>query len=226
VARPLILSNWPLKLLALAIAIALWVAVATRERGLATASIPIEYVGLRGDLILTGEPRETADVDVAVSRWAWTRFRPDGLRLRVDLSGAEEGEQVVTAAPEHVQVPPGARVRRVEPSRLRLHLVRAVEATLRVIAIVRGAPAPGHRVAAVRVDPIAVLVKGPRSTIEARESVQTTPVDVTGRRNSVTQSVGLAFPDSVSAVNPGSVHVTVDIQAERATALQTEGSRK
>jgi YbbR domain-containing protein len=220
------LRNWPFKVLAVVIATTLWAVVATRERGLVSAAVPIEYVGLAGDLILTGGPRDTADVDVAVSRWAWKRFRPDGLRLRVDLSGAAEGERLVPVSVENVQTPSGVRVRRVDPSRLRLHLARAAEATLRVVAVVRGAPAPGHRVAGVRVDPIAVLVKGPRSTIETRESVQTAPVDVAGRRNSVTQSVGLEFPDSVSAVNPGRIHVTVEIQAERATALETEGSTK
>jgi YbbR-like protein len=208
------LTNWPFKLLAVAIAIALWAVVATRERGLVSAAVPIEYVGLAPDLILAGAPRGSADVDVAVARWAWTRFRPDGLRLRVDLSRAGEGERLVSVSAQNVQAPPGVRVRRVDPSRLHLHLTRAAEATLRVVAVVRGTPAPGHRVAAIRVDPIAVLVKGPRSTIEARESVQTTPVDVAGRRNSVTQTVGLAFPDSVSAVNQGRVHVTVDIQTE------------
>lgn len=215
-ARPPILINWPFKVLAVAIAVALWAVVATRERGLVSAAVPIEYVGLAPDLILAGAPQGSADVDVAVARWAWTRFRPDGLRLRVDLSRAGEGERLVPVSAENVQAPPGVRVRRVDPSRLHLHLARAAEATatLRVVAVVRGTPAPGHRVAAVRVEPIAVLVKGPRSTIEARESVQTTPVDVAGRRNSVTQTVGLAFPDSVSAVNQGRVHVTVDIQAE------------
>ena len=224
-ARPSILTNWPLKVLAVAIAITLWGVVATRERGLVSASVPIEYVGLAPDLVLAGTPRDRADVDVAVARWAWTRFRPDGLRLRVDMSGAGEGERLVAVSAENVHTPPGVRVRRVDPSRLHLRLTRAAEATLRVVAVVRGTPAPGHRVASVRVDPIAVVVKGPRSTIEARESVQTTPVDVAGRRNSVTQTVGLAFPDSVSAVNQDRVHVTVDIQAERA-ALETEGSRK
>lgn len=220
-----LVTNWPFTLLAVAIAITLWAVVATRERGLVSAAVPIEYVGLAPDLILTGAPRDSADVDVAVARWAWTRFRPDGLRLRVDLSRAGEGERLVPVSAENVQAPPGVRVRRVDPSRLHLHLTRAAEATLRVVAAVRGTPAPGHRVAAVRVDPIAVLVKGPRSTIETRESVQTMPVDVAGRRNSVTQSVGLALPDSVSAVNQGRVDVTVDIQAER-PALETEGSRK
>jgi YbbR domain-containing protein len=146
--------------------------------------------------------------------------------VRVDLRGAAEGEQLVAVSAANVQVPPGVRVRRVDPPRVRLRLARAAETTLRVVPVVRGTPAPGHRVAAVRVDPIAVVVKGPRSTIETRDSLQTTPVDVAGRRSSVTQSVGLAFPDSVSAVNDGSVQVTVDIRAESGPALETEGLRK
>lgn len=234
----MLMENWPFKLLAVAIAIALWAVVATREQGLVSAAVPIEYVGLAPDLILAGAPRGSADVDVAVGRWAWARFRPDALRLRVDLSRAGEGERLVPVSAEDVHAPPGVRVRRVDPSRLHLRLARAAEATLRVVAVVRGTPAPGHRVTAVRVDPIAVLVKGPRSTIDARDSVQTAPVDVAGRRDSVTQIVGLAFPDSVVAVDQGRVHVTVDIHAERGRlkiepgglkiepAPETEGSRK
>lgn len=221
-----LLRDWPFKLVALGIAVTLWAVVATRERGLVSAAVPLEYVGLPSDLILTDTPRETVDVEVAVARWAWARFRPGGLRARVDLSQAGEGERVVTVSPGDVRTPAGVRVRRVEPSRLRVYLDRAAEATLPVVAVVSGSPAPGHRVAAVRVHPIVVVVKGPRSTIETRKSVHTAPVDVAGYRTSVTQSVGLAFPDSVSAVNPGRVQVTVDIQAELGTALQTEGSRK
>ena len=111
-------------------------------------------------------------------------------------------------------------------SRERRPPAATLQTSLRVVPVVLGTPAPGHRVIAVRVAPIAVVVKGPRSTIGARESIQTTPVDVAGRRSSVTQSVGLAFPDSVSAVDDGRVQVTVDIQAERGTALETEGLRR
>jgi YbbR domain-containing protein len=101
-----------------------------------------------------------------------------------------------------------------------------VEAILPVVPVVVGAPAAGYRLTAVRVDPIVVAVKGPRSTIEARDSIRTTPVDVAGRRSGVSESVGLAFPDSVSAVDAGRVQVRVDIQAERGTALETERLRR
>ena len=72
--------------------------------------------------------------------------------------------------------------------------------------------------------PIAVQVKGPRSTIEARDTVQTAPIDVAGRRSSVTRSVGLALPDAVSPVNDGKVQVTVDIRSVDAATLLGEGS--
>jgi YbbR domain-containing protein len=220
--RPPFVTDWGFKLLAVAIAVAIWAIIATRDRGIVSASVPIEYAGVARELIVTEAPAETVDVDVVVARWAMARFRPEMLRLRVDLGHATEGEQLVTVSTGDVSAPAGVRVRRVDPQRLRVRLVRAAEATLRVVAVVRGAPAPGHRVAAVRVDPIAVQVKGPRSTIEARDSVQTTPVDVAGRRSSVTQRVGLTFPEAVTALTEGPVRVTVDIQAERGTALETE----
>jgi YbbR domain-containing protein len=219
-------EHWAFPCLALAIAVVIWVVVATRDRPVVAASVPIEYVGLPAHLVVSGGRPDTADVDVAVARWAQRQFRPDLLRVRVDLRGAAEGDHLVALAAADVQAPPGVRVRGVDPSRVRVHVSSALEAKLRVVPIVRGAPAPGHRVAGVFVDPIAVVVKGPRSTIEARDSVQTTPIDVAGRRSSVTRSVGLAFPDAVSAIGEGTVTVTVDIRAERGAALDTEGLRK
>ena len=76
------------------------------------------------------------------------------------------------------------------------------------------------------VTPSAVPVKGPRSTIETRDTGPTAPVDGAGGRSRVTRTVGLAFPDSVSPVSDGQGQVRVDIQAESATTLETEGLRK
>ena len=219
-----LVRDWALKLLAVAIAATVWAVVVTGDRGLVSLAVPIEYVGLDRDLVLTDAPRETADVEVAVARWAVSRFRPEAVRVRVDLTAAGEGDGLIALSSGNVQVPVGIRVRRVAPARLRVHLARVSEVTLRIVPVVRGTPAPGHRVAGIRVDPIAVQVKGPRSTIETRDTVQTAPVDVAGRRSSVTRSVGLALPDAVSPVNDGKVQVTVDIRAAGAATLHGEGS--
>jgi YbbR domain-containing protein len=221
-----ILRDWPLKLLAVVIAAIGWAVVATGDRSLVSVAVPIEYVGIDRDLVLTEVRRETADVEVAVARWALSRFRPDAVRVQVDLSGAAEGDGLVPLSTRDVRAPIGTTIRRVVPARLRVRLARVSEATLRIVPVVRGVPAPGHRVAGVRVEPIAVQVKGPRSTIETRDSVQTAPVDVAGRSSSVTRNVGLALPDAVSPVNDGKVQVTVDIRAAGAGTLREEGPSK
>jgi len=64
------------------------------------------------------------------------------------------------------------------------------------------------------VEPATVQVKGPRTTIEERATVETAPVDVTGLRQSVTRTVGLLLPDSVYPTTQRTVQVTVEIRRD------------
>ena len=94
--------------------------------------------------------------------------------------------------------------------------------TVRAVTIapdVRGAPAAGYVVERIVVEPAAVQVVGPRSTIERRDTVTTAPVDVSGRRETVADTVALALPDAVRPLRPTGVRVTVRIRSE-------EGMRK
>ena len=113
------------------------------------------------------------------------------------------------------------RVTPITPPQLRVAVAKAAEKTMRAVASVRGQPATGYAVTRVLVDPGSVLVKGPRSTIETRESVETAPVDVAGSRATVTQTVGLVLPDNVYPIRAGRVQVTVEIRPE--TAVQRGG---
>ena len=90
---------------------------------------------------------------------------------------------------------------------------------LRIAPDVRGEPASGYVVERVVVEPPAVQVVGPRSTIERRETVTTAPVDVSGRRETVADNVALALPDTLRPLRPTGVRVTVQIRSE-------EGMRK
>ena len=87
----------------------------------------------------------------------------------------------------------------------------AVARTLRVVPQIRGAPDPDHAILRVAVEPAIVQVKGPRSTIEGQTAVETVPVDIAGRHETVTQSVGLVLPESVYLTDQQRVLVTVEI---------------
>jgi hypothetical protein len=152
------------------------------------------------------------------------RLGPETVRVRLELAGLEQGESVVQVTPADVQVPPGATVTRITPARLLLLVTAAATGDVKVVPQVRGAPAPGFAVQKVVVDPASVRIKGPRSTIEARGEVPTLPIDVSGSRRSVSQSVGLMLPAATYLTRERTVRVTVEI-AEDVMSQQSQGGR-
>ncbi|MBI1846754.1 MAG: YbbR-like domain-containing protein, partial [Candidatus Rokubacteria bacterium] len=82
----------------------------------------------------------------------------------------------------------------------------------------------GTTVDRIVVDPAAVQVEGPRSTIETKDAVETLPVNVAGRRSTLTQSVGLALPEFVYPTRDRSVQVIVEITPEASMAGRQQRS--
>lgn len=217
--------HWELKVIALAVASTLWFFVATSEQSLVSLATPVEYSGLSDGLVLAGGQRESVEVEVRAIRSVVARLGPETLRVRVDLAGLEAGEAVVQLTPAHVQAPPGAAVIRITPAQLYLTAAAAATSSVAIVPQIKGAPAPGYTVRRVVVDPSSVRIKGPRSTIEARGEVSTLPIDVSGSRRSMTQSVGLMLPASTYMTRERTVQVTVEI-AEDSMSQQPASSQE
>ncbi|HEX9819593.1 MAG TPA: CdaR family protein, partial [Methylomirabilota bacterium] len=225
--RRALVGHWELKLLSVILAVALWLFVASAQRSEIALAVPVEYVGLEGPMTLDGPQRETVDVLVRATRWAAERVSPTSVRVRIDVAGLEEGDNLVQLMPDSVQVPPGVRVTRVAPAWATVRAVRAATKRVAVVPHVQGSPAPGHVLRRVVAEPASVEIKGPRTTIEWRSAVDALPVDVSGQRQAVTRTVGLALPDSVYAVDRRTVEITVDIRPEEAMQEQSSaGARR
>ena len=221
----LVVDHWELKLMAVLIACTLWFFVATSEQAQLALATPVEYIGLEPALVLVGGPRESVDIEVRAVRSVVARLGPETVRVRVDLTGLQAGESVVDVTPSDVQVPPGATVRRITPARLYLVAAPATTRAVNVVPQIRGAPAPGFTIQRVHVEPSAVTIKGPRSTIESRGEISTLPVDVSGSRRSLNQSVGLMLPASTYLTREQAVRVTVELVEERMSQQQPPASR-
>jgi YbbR domain-containing protein len=209
-----IVRDWQLKLLALLLAVGLWLFVGTAQRREIILAVPVEYVGLEGPFTLDRPRQETVEVQVQASRWAAERVSPTSVRVRVDVAGLSEGDNLVHLLPESVEAPAGVRVTRVAPAWATVRVVRAETKTVPVVARVLGQPAPTYVMRRVVVQPATVEIRGPRTTIEERTAVDTLPVDVSGRREALTRTVGLALPESIYPVDRRTVEVTVDIRPE------------
>ncbi len=217
--------NWELKVLAVVIAFALWVFVGSGDRVRIALAAPVEYIGLPGELILIAS-RDTVDLELEVPRWNVGRLSAATLRVRVNVASMGEGESTIPLSPGQVEAPPGTAVTRITPSRVRVVVAAAVTKNVPVVPQIRGVPALDHVIHRVVVDPSAVEVRGPRSTLEAETVVETLPVDVSGSRTSVTRTVGLVTPEAVSLARERTVAVTVEIQPKAAMQRGPRGARK
>jgi len=218
--------NWELKLAAVAIAFALWLFVVSSDKSEIAVAAAVEYVGLDDDRVLLTKPRDPVEVRLQAPRWAMTRLTPETLRVRVNVARLRDGESVVPLSPAQVATPPGVAVTGLSPAWLRVTIASAVVKSLKVVPQIQGSPAPGHVVGRVVADPPTVEVKGPRPIIERRSTIPTVPLDVSGTRESVTQPVGLALPESVFPTRDRTVQVTVDVRAEDALESQRRRPRQ
>lgn len=209
-----LVANWEVKVLSLALALVVWFFVVSAERSQIMMVAPVEYVGLAAGKVLVGGRRDSVDLEVEATRWAAARLTPASVRLRVDLASLPEGETIVRLSRAVVEVPPGVRVTRISPAWLRVALAAAVTRPVRVVPHVRGTPAEGYMMRRMAVDPPTVQLKGPRSTIDVWDTVDTDAVDISGSRQTVTQSVPLVLPDAVFPITERTVVVTVDIRPE------------
>jgi YbbR domain-containing protein len=209
-----LLHDWQLKLVSLAVAVVVWFLVVSGDRSHVSFAAPVEYVGVGEGLVLVGSPPYPVDLQVEAPRWAAAQLSPTSVRVRVNLAALGEGEHTVPLGAEHVQVPAGVRITRITPSWLRVTLARATTRTVRVVPQIRGTPAPRHALYGVQVEPPNVEVRGPRSTIERRDTVETVPVDISGSRERVSQGVALLLPDGVYPTSQRTVQVTIDIRRE------------
>jgi YbbR domain-containing protein len=196
------------------VAIVVWFLVVSGDRSHVSFAAPVEYVGVGDGLVLVGSPPYPVDLQLDAPRWAAAQLSPTSVRVRVNLAALGEGEHAVPLGADRVQVPAGVRITRITPSWLRVTLARTTTRTVRVVPQIRGTPAPRHVLYGVQVEPPNVEVRGPRTTIEMRDTVETVPVDVSGSRERVSQGVALLLPDGVYPTSQRTVQVTIDIRRE------------
>jgi len=97
--------------------------------------------------------------------------------------------------------------------------------TVPVNPVVTGTPAPGFRVAAISVDPLAVTVEGDAEQLTALVQVDTAPVTIFGATADITQRVTLALPSGVFATGTNTVTVHVTVEAVTETRTYAAGLR-
>ena len=140
---------------------------------------------------------------------------PKDVSTIVDLEGMKAGEKIISLTLQNVQVPFGAEVVRVNPSRVRFSLERTISKLVPVVPTIQGQPAEGYELGKVLMNPSKVQVEGPESRVSALDSVPTVPIHIDGRKTQVAQSADLDVPDpQVRVQHPATVDIRIEVRAK------------
>jgi hypothetical protein len=118
----------PLMAASLALAAGFWFFVAVREKVEVGYLVPLVYEGFPTRLVIDGAPLEAVYVRLRGARNAVERIDPLQLRVRVDLSAARHGNNVVPLAAPMVVAPRGVLVVGISPPAVNLRFIARARA--------------------------------------------------------------------------------------------------
>jgi YbbR domain-containing protein len=173
-------NNVGWKLLSLAIAVALWIAVA-REPELATSlSVPVELKNIPDDLDIGSNVPDRVHLEVRGPSGRLSRDNLADAAMILDLGDAHAGERTYTIRPSNFNLPSGVLFYRAVPSQVTLRFDHLATQNVKIYPRYSKPPQPGYRIRAYVLEPENIRVRGPEERVRRIDRVWTDPVDLSG----------------------------------------------
>jgi YbbR domain-containing protein len=209
-----ILNNIGLKILSLAIAVLLWLAVAREPKAEVAITVPIEFTNAPDNLEISSETVPQVMVRERGPAGTVHVLGPADVHAVIDLRAASPGEHTYDLAPNKIRAPRDVETIQVIPSQFRISFDKRANKRVPVQARVIGSTAPGFRLGEVKVEPDYVNIAGPEKRVNSVESVITDPVDASGVMGSASFSTHVYVADPlVRLASPSTVRVTVTTES-------------
>lgn len=201
-----------LKVVSIALAALLWVAVAGEQTVERSLRIPLEFTNLPSQLEVVGDSPAVVDVRVRGSSGALNRIATGELVAVLDLRSARSGQRLFHLDGDDVRTPFGVDVVQVNPSTVSMIFESSGSKVVPVVPSVEGEPADGFVVGTVTAEPSTVEVLGPVSVLSKLTQAITEPVTVTDASAPVTETVNIGVADAaVRLRQPQTARVAVTI---------------
>ncbi|MGA9799253.1 MAG: CdaR family protein [Terriglobales bacterium] len=220
--RRRVLHNFGIKLLSLALAVGLWMAVASDPPAEIAVNVPIEFRNIPENLEINNESVPRAEIRVRGPQRIIRRLQAADVYAEVDLSGIKPGERTFDLTAQQIHQPRELEVVQVIPNQFHLmfdtRLIRQVPVQPRVF----GTFAAGYQIGKIEATPATIMISGPRKRVEAVEAAITDPVDASGtmERATFTRHAYISDP-LVQVMDPNPVRVTVIMEkAPAGTAVR------
>src|SRR5271169_3012200 len=211
--RRYVFHNLGLKLISLALAVGVWLAVARDPVTEVAVDVAIEFHNIPQNLEISSENIPRAQIRLRGPERVIHGLRPTDVSAEIELSNLKPGERTFDLTAQQIHEPPELEVVQVVPSQFHLAFDTRLTRQVPVQPRVAGTFAPGYGIQQVIVDPPTITISGPKKHVEAVEVAITDPVDVSGVIDRATFARHAYVSDPlIQVASPDPVRVTVIMQ--------------
>jgi len=211
-----LVKNWAAKLVSLILAVGLWYYAVGEEGVEVTRTIPIEIKLEQENMSIVGKSTRLLVATLQAPRALLANLASGDLKAEHVIKKLDRpGEYSFRVEPREIQLPSEKiRVVRLEPEVIVVKIDEMIVQKRGIESVFRGEPAFGFRldIKKIQLDPLSVLVEGPRSQLEKVGKVKTQPIDVVGRLRSFRKTVRLAEEPGLKFLSEAFVDVYVPIE--------------
>jgi hypothetical protein len=220
ILRKVILEDWLMKVVALAITLALWFGVT----GLSTpttqrlTAVPLS-LRFSNNIEVTNSPIQEVDLVVTGDKRRLAQINKNDLVISLDISDVLPGDRVLNLTPETIAValPTGVKLDEIQPSRIAVRIETVEEKEIPVKAETFGEVPDGFEIYSETIAPTKVRVRGPAGFVRSLSVVSTERIDLSNRTSDFTAKqvpVGVSNPKA-TVVSESVVDVAFRIGEKR-----------
>jgi YbbR domain-containing protein len=219
VLRGILFDNLGLKFTALLLAVLVYLNVYTDRTTTMLVSFPIEYTELPESLSVSGPLPAVVQAELRGTGKQLILLRVKEPRVKLSLSGARRGRYERALAASDLPLPEDGSIvmeNLVGPRVVTLEIDRRVHRDLPVTPQVTGQPAPGFAWTGVALaEPSHVRVTGPEQALLELDTLELSPVQIDGRRDTLSALVTPVNLPEWCTVDPPAVAVRVSVTRRR-----------
>lgn len=207
--RRLFLHNFFLKLISLLFAFLLWLFVASEEKTEVSLKVPLRFVNLPRELMLSGSIPSQIDVLISGPRSLIFGLMNKRLEYRVDMKDASPGTMEVRVFPESLGIRLPLKVLQINPSSFTVQVERIGKKEVGVVPQLEGSPDRNFAVVKVNVFPERVILSGPQTSLENYSWIKTQKVNIEGINKNGKYEVSFELDNASISVTPPKVSIEI-----------------
>ncbi len=205
------------KIVSFALVLAVWGLMTGQQRAELWLTIPLEYRNMPPNMQIAGDPTNRVEVGIRGPRGIISAISPDQVRAHIDLSRCPLGANNFHLTAENIRTPLGAEIIKINPGAVRIRLEEVKSRSVPVRAHLVGRLPALMRLKSVLIEPSAILLQGPESTLEKVQELSTEQIDLSQVRGSGRVVVGVEINSPylrLAPNQPSKVNVDITIEKE------------